>query len=79
MSWTVSVKDTPERAKLQVTGDDTLPKPIKDYIVAGIDALVKNHGEELKRVAVSGQGHLHNGSKGDYETTTASINVYLPS
>lgn len=74
MSWSVSLNAPAADAKKAIK-DGTLPDGIKDYIIAGIDALVQSHGEDVV-VAVSGSGHLHSGEDGDLDTTSASLNVY---
>ena len=75
MSWSVSVSAPASEAVVKIADDTTLPPPIREYITDGIEALAKQYGKDVV-VAVSGQGHLHTGEAGNYDVTSASINVY---
>jgi hypothetical protein len=77
MSWSVHVYNEPAAsAKEKVADTYGAPNGIIDYIHAGIDALVQANGEDVL-VNVNGSGHLFTGEEGNYNVTSAAIEVKL--
>lgn len=74
MSWSINAVGTADEVAEQVDKNEHVPDPIKDYIGDGIEALRKRWGEDVS-IALSGSGHLHNGEEGNWDSTTANINV----
>jgi hypothetical protein len=75
MSWTLTGTanvPAPEAREL-IAGNTQLPQPIKDYIITGIDGLVKYHDDENLPVTISGYGHVCDGQ--NYDVTSATIEV----
>lgn len=58
----------------KIREDKYLPDPIKDYLVMGVAALAARYGDDVDVVA-SASGHLHTGEEGNYDVTSATINV----
>lgn len=76
MSWSITpIERQPVNDALAALAGNTVPKPIVDYITAGIDGLVAKHGETVL-VSISGQGHLCDvESKDSFGTTSAKLEV----
>lgn len=76
MSWSIpTIESAPAaEAKQAIADNPNLPRPVKDYVIAGIEGLAAYFGDEKVAVAVSGYGHVCNGP-GSYNVTTATIEV----
>lgn len=74
MSWSINAEGT--KVEVMKATDDTygVPKGIKEYVGAGIDALVKRYGEDVK-ISINGSGHLFTGEEGNHDQTTAHLTV----
>lgn len=75
MSWSINnMTNIPAADAADKLADQAnLPASIGDYIEAGVDALIRAHGDDVI-VSVTGSGHLCNGQNGD-DTTTATVEV----
>lgn len=60
--------------KTAIAQDVGVPQCLKDYVGAGVDALVKRYGDDLL-ISVTVYGHLHNSDPGNIEETSATISV----
>lgn len=79
MSFSFSKGDTGlDEAIVAVATDTQMPMSVKAYLIEGIQAIRKRHGPEAK-INLSASGHLHNGEEGNWDSTTAQINVHLAS
>lgn len=75
MSFSFNVYDVPaSEAMDRCREDQYVPASIKEYVCAGIAALVTRYGEDVN-VVVSAHGHLHTGEEGNYEVSSATIEV----
>jgi len=74
MSFSFNTSGPVPQVRKAVQDDQAMPPAIKVYVEAGIAGLVQLYGEAAN-VAVSAQGHLFNGTKGQSEATTANVTV----
>jgi len=74
MSWAIHgiERKTVAEAK-KIIEEHYAPKPIRDYIIAGIDGLVQKYGADVF-ITVTGYGHLCD-SPTSSDPTTATIEV----
>jgi hypothetical protein len=75
MSWSINnMTNIPAGEVADKLAEQTnVPAAIGDYIEAGVDALMRAHGDDVI-VSVTGSGHLCDGKSGD-DTTSATIQV----
>lgn len=74
MSFSFSRSGSAKEIKHDLELDQQVPEAIKTYVTEGVDALVKQFGEEQGMVA-SAFGHLHTGEAGNADQTTATITI----
>lgn len=75
MSWSINVPhgSTVQAARDAVNADPHAPQAMKQYVMAGIQALAQRHGEDAL-VDVTAHGHVVT-SPDSYEVTSATIVV----
>lgn len=63
-----------EEAKEAISHDLQLPHPIKSFLRDGVFNLQRRFGKDVP-VTITCSGHLFTGEEGNYDVTSATINV----
>ncbi len=69
MSFNFQDSGTREELAHKVQQDPALPQSVKDFILRAVDVL------KADKMSVRAYGHLHDGSDGNYNVSTANLDI----
>lgn len=76
MSWSTNIPRNMKASEARVALEHStnVPFSVREYADQALAALQRHYGSDVL-VDVSAHGHLHNGEAGNYDISTATIDV----
>lgn len=74
MSFSFSSDGHAKTIKERIDVDNTMPAGIKTFLHSGVDALMHHYGDDV-HCTVRAYGHLHTGADGNFDVTSATIEI----